>query len=196
MKFNNKIIRKIVFIVANVFPVFAVIFLGWKVFDTLFVYFSETLIFLFLSILKFFYLPISLKSKIGNAIIYSFGMLVFILFTGAVILLFYIHEIEQQSPDLSLQQIVSQIFNGSYFTGLALFTFSHIYSTYETFIKPKKYLNQTVMLVIRPPLLRLWILLMASFLGIAIFKYGNFTPVLILFIVLKTFFDKLIEDKL
>ncbi len=180
---------KLAFYAANFYLVLSLLFFNGNIFETLFVFFSETFIFLILSIIKIFFLEISLKLKIKNALTYSLGLLIFICFEAAVILLFYIKELETQNPDAELFELIKLIFNFSYFIGLLFFTASHLYYFVYDFLKKEKYLEQNVMQVIKMPFVRLWILLITVFIGIATFKYANSIFVVILFIALRAWLD-------
>ena len=180
---------KVAFYAANLYLVLSVIFFDGNIFEILFIYFSETFIFMILSIVKIFFLKISLNSKIKNTLTYSFGLLIFIGFEAAVILLFYMREIEIQNPDAELFENLKMIFNLSYFLGLMFFTVSHVYYFVYDFLKKEKYIEQSIIQMIKTPFLRLWILLITVFVGIATFKYINSIFVLISFIMLRTWLD-------
>ncbi len=188
---GNKNISKYILIIANIFPVFAVVFLDWNVFELIFIYYSETLIFLVLSFIKVFYLDIPLQSKIRSTLTYSLGLFVFIAFEGAVISLFYFGEIKDNHPGAEISEVFKLIFNSSYFYGLAIFTVSHLYAFIVDFIKKKQYEGKAVMDIVKPPFIQVWIILMIAFAGMALSDYADSVYVLIIFILLKTWLSKL-----
>ncbi len=192
---GNKNMSKYILIIANLFPIFAVILLDWNVFEVIFVYYSETLIFLILSFIKVFYLDIPLKSKITSTLTYSLAISIFVAFEGAVILLFYFAEINEKNTGAEISEIFKLIFNSSYFYGLAIFTVSHLYAFVVDFIKKKQYENKTIQEVIKAPFIQIWIILMIAFAGMAISKYADSIYVLIIFILLKTWLSKLTMNR-
>ena len=185
--------EKYLMIIANVFPLFAVIFLNWSVFELVFVYFSEIVLFFLISIVKVFFLKIPIGSKIIKSLFFILFFSIFIVFIGAVLFLFYFAELEKIYPNYSFNDIVALIFKQSYFINLGLFLCVGVYNFVVLFIKKKEYLKHTVKTLIREPSIRIWILLMIAFASIVIIK-TNLTDsilVLIIFILLKTGIDLL-----
>lgn len=186
--------KKYLMIFANIFPLFAVIFLEWSIFELIFVYFSETFLFLILSLVKFYFLKIPIGSKIAQSLLYLLFFSVFMAFIGGVLFLFYFAELEKKYVDASFSEIIVLIFSVSYFISLILFLASDIYYFVKNFIKKEEYLNHTTKTLIREPGLRIWILLMTVFLSIGIIKVNlvDSIAVILVFIVLKTLLDFLI----
>ncbi len=190
-RFMTKKNKKYLLIVANIFPLFAVIFLHWNVFELVFVYFSETVLALFLSIVKIFYLKIPLSSKISNSVFYIFVFTIFMIFAGTVLFLYYFRQIEKLYPNIELADIIKIIFNPSYFISLALFVAVDIYYFIKNYIGKKEYLEQTTQTLIREPGIRIWLIVMIALLSIAIisFKHAQSIYILIIFVLLKTWID-------
>ena len=117
------------------------IFLNWSVFELVFVYFSETVLFFFLSLVKIYFLKIPVSSKIGNSLLYLFVFSIFIAFAGAVLFLYYFAELEKIYPAYSFGEIVGVIFKSSYFISLGIFLVVDIYYFIKHFIKKKEYLK-------------------------------------------------------
>ncbi|MEA3450288.1 MAG: DUF6498-containing protein [Bacteroidota bacterium] len=185
--------EKYLLLIANVFPLFAVIFLNWSVFELVFVYFSEIILFFLVNIVKVFFLKIPVGSKIVKSLLYLLFFSLFIAFIGAVLFLFYFAEIEKIYPNYSFNEVLAMIFNKSYFVNLALFLIVGIYNFVFLFIKKKEYLKHTVKTLIREPSIRIWILLIIAFTSIVIIKtnLSNSILVLIIFILLKIGVDLL-----
>lgn len=183
--------KKYLMLVANVFPLFAVLFLNWSVFELIFVYFSETVLFLLLSIVKIYFLKIPIGSKIGNSVLYLFVFSIFIAFAGAVIFLFYFAELGKIYPDYSFGQIVGLIFKSSFFISLGIFLTVDVYYFIKLFIKKKEYLSHTTKTLIRQPGIRIWILVMITFASIVIVKTNQADSIIVLaiFIILKSLID-------
>jgi Family of unknown function (DUF6498) len=186
--------KKYLLIVANIFPLFAVIFLNWSVFELVFVYFSETVLFFFLNLVKIFFLKIPVGSKIGNFILYLFVFSIFIAFAGAILFLYYFAELEKIYPDYSVEEIVGLMFKPSYFISLAVFVGVDIYYFIKHFLGKKEYLKHTAQTLIRQPGLRIWILLMITFASVAVIKANQATSIIVLaiFILLKTWIDLIV----
>ena len=185
--------EKYLMIIANVFPLFAVIFLNWSVFELVFVYFSEIVLFFLITIAKVFFLKIPIGSKIIKSIFFILFFSIFIAFIGAILFLFYFAEIEKIYPNYSFNDVVALIFKKSYFINLGLFLGVGIYNFVVLYIKKKEYLKHTVKTLIREPSIRIWILLMIAFASIVIIQTNqtNSILVLIIFILLKTGIDLL-----
>lgn len=186
----NKL-SKIILVAANIFPVFAVIFFKWSVYEVLFIYFSETFLFFYLNLAKFFYLPISLSKKITNFLIYSFVLSLFLLFEAGIIILYYFRDMEVLNPNMLPKEIILSLFSRSYFAGIIIFLFSHLYSFKVNFINKQNFENHTPQTLIKAPALRIWILFVVTLLGLFIEKHLNTVVVLILFMILKTGVDLL-----
>lgn len=146
----NKL-SKIILIVANIFPIFAVIFLNWSAYEVLFLYFSETFLFLNINLIKIFYLKITIGQKISNFIIYSFILGMFLWFAAGIIVLFYFRDMELLNPSWTPQQIILSLFNKSFFASLLIFLGSHLYSFRVNYLKKKEYLNHSPQTLIRAP---------------------------------------------
>ena len=190
---TNTNIKKYLPVIANIYPIIAVIFLDWKIFEVLFVYFSETVIFLYLSLIKIYYLKIPKNEKIGQTFLYIFGLGIFYVFTGAVLLLYYIAEVEKINPNSQISEIIQLIFNKSYFTGLLIFILTYLYEIY-TFVKKKDYLKTTKQKITKIPALRIWILLMLVLVGIFLLKTTSIY-LLIIFLTVKTGLDFILMKK-
>lgn len=186
----NKL-SKIILIVANIFPIFAVIFLNWSAYEVLFLYFSETFLFLNINLIKIFYLKITIGQKISNFIIYSFILGMFLWFAAGIIVLFYFRDMELLNPSWTPQQIILSLFNKSFFASLLIFLGSHLYSFRVNYLKKEEYLNHSPQTLIRAPGLRIWVLFMVTLGGILIEKYIGSAVVLIVFMLLKTVIDTL-----
>ena len=194
-KKNNNLSRYLL-IFANILPLYGVFFLDWKIFEIIFVYFSETIIFTSLNILKIFYLKLSISSKILKTLKFFFSIIIFIVFAGAIIFLFYIGEIEKSNPNLGLSDIMKQIFSSSYFSNLATFAAVYLYSFFFEYLKKKEYDSHTVMMIIKPSYLRVWLLLIISLASAYLFSQKiDSVYVLVIFIVIKTGIDFLISNK-
>jgi len=191
---TSKSIKNYLPIIANIYPIFAVIFLDWKIFEVLFVYFSETIIFLYLSLIKIYYLKIPNNEKIGQTFLYIFGLGIFYVFTGAVLLLYYVAEVEKVNPNSQISEIIQLIFNKSYFSGLLIFILTYLYEIY-TFVKKKDYLNTTKQKITKIPALRIWILLMLVLVGVFLLKTTSIY-LLIIFLTVKTGLDFILMKKM
>ena len=190
MKANSKK-KKYLLLIANIYPLLAVLFLDWSIFELLFVYFSETVLFFIISLVKIYFLEINLSAKIKYSVLYFFVFSIFLLFAGAVSLLYFFAEIEKTYPDASIYQIINLIFNSSYFVSLLLFVGVDIYYFVVNFVKKKEYLKHTAQTLIREPALHIWILLMSIFTAIGILNYYEASPLWLLavFILLKTWIN-------
>ncbi len=192
MEFIKQYLKnKYLLVLANIIPLLAVVFLDWSVFEVLFVYFSETLIFFILSLIKIFFLKISLSSKIGNVLLYFFTLSIFVVFEGVVIFVYYIGEIENALPNANLNEILNIVFNPSYFGSLLVFGLIFIYYFYVDFILKQKYESCTAKTVIKTPAIRIWIMLIVALVGIGISKYFSSVYILLFFIIVKTWLDLL-----
>lgn len=189
--------RKYLILVSNIFPLFAVLFLHWSIFELIFVYFAETVLALLLSFVRIFYLNITISSKIKHTILFIFAFGIFIVFAGAVTFLYYFAELEKFHPNASFKEIITIIFNKSFFVSLLIFFAVDLYYLITIYIQKKEYLNHTIQTLIREPGIRIWLLVLITLSSIAIISFLDYSSlfVLILFIVIKTTIDFLLQKQ-
>ena len=193
-RFNFKITPSIIFLsIANLFPIYGVLFLGWEVFIILFLFWMENLIIGFFNILRMLVVspenPIKWLAKLFLIPFFTFHYGMFTMIHGLfVIFLFGGENIKSGLPDVNLIMHIITKYHLT-FAALALFL-SHGFSFLYNYIGKFEYQKVSLQQLMGKPYARIVVLhLVIIFGGFLLMALKSPLAGLLLLVVLKIIFD-------
>ena len=191
MKINFKDKSVLSLIVANLFPILGVLFLGWDIFEVVMFYVVETVIVGTYNVVKMLY--VKGEKKRFTILFFIFHFNFFILIQSIfVIVLIGGDNASDMGPDIGqgFHSLFSLFSNRDFKIGLLVMIISQGISVYRNFIKPKLYQHADLEKLMFEPYKRIFVQQFMAIGGSMIMMTLQ-APIgfLVILILMKTFFD-------